>query len=518
MKPTFNLLPKLTYFWGEARTRIVIWYVAIVVISIGGAMPLMRQKILAQVDARVRADLNEEMQEFQKLLTTGPKLEDRDIVKGLRADGKVIPDGYPTTAQELASLLELHLKRRIPEDDTFLIGFINGEFDRSSPRALPLELSRSAPLMQRLASLNRPEQGEQELTGSGGLLYKSEPVKINGKVLGVYVVAHTTTGEQDEALSIFGIVVQIKIISLSLALLLIWWAAGRVLAPLRGLSATAHAISESDLSKRLPVKGNGEIARLSVTFNEMMDRLELAFESQRNFINDAGHELRTPITIIQGHLELMGDDPQEREETIALVFDELARMTRLVEDLVLLAKSERVDFLRLEWVDAAVLMQEMYLKATALASDRDWQVVNQAGGEILVDRQRITEAMMNLAQNAVQHTVAGNLITLGSNLDSPGEKLRQRDRVLFWVRDTGEGIPPAEQTRIFERFARVTHARRRSDGSGLGLAIVKAIVEAHHGSVQLQSNLGTGSTFTLVLPINYSESVVHHVSNSRRRR
>jgi signal transduction histidine kinase len=510
MKPTINLLPKWMYFWGEARTRIVIWYVVIILISIGGAMPLMRQQILAQVDARVRADLNEEMQEFIELLSTGPRLEDMDIVKGLQADGNVIPDGYPTTTQELATLLELHLKRRIPEDDTFLVGFVNGEFDRSSPRALPSELRRDSPLMKRLASLNRPEQGEQELTGSGGLLYKSEPVKINGKVLGVYVVAHTTVGERDEALSIFGVIVQIKVISLGLALVLIWLAAGRVLAPLRGLSATAHAISESDLSKRLPAKGNGEIAKLSVTFNEMMDRLELAFESQRNFINDAGHELRTPITIIQGHLELMGDDPQEREETIALVMDELARMTRLVADLVLLTKSERVDFLRLEWVDAAVLMQEMYLKATALSRDRDWQVENQAAGAILVDRQRITEAMMNLAQNAVQHTVAGTIITLGSNLD--------RGKVFFWVRDTGEGISPAEQTRIFERFARVTNTRRRSDGSGLGLAIVRAIVEAHHGSVRLQSNLGTGSTFTLVLPINCSESLVHHVPNSRRRR
>ena len=510
MKPTINLLSKSMYFWGEARTRIVIWYVVIMAIAIGGAMPIMRQQMLAQVDARVRADLNEEMQEFIELLSTGPKLEDLDTVKALQADGKVIPDGYPTTAQELAALLELHLKRRIPEDDTFLIGFINGEFDRSSPRALPPELSRNSALIERLASLNRPEQGERELTGSGGILYKSEPVKINGKVLGVYVVAHTTAGERDEALSIFGTIVQIKVVSLGLALVLIWLAAGRVLAPLRGLSATAYAISESDLSKRLPAKGNGEIAQLSETFNEMMDRLELAFESQRNFINDAGHELRTPITIIQGHLELMGDDPQEREETIALVMDELARMTRLVEDLVLLAKSERVDFLRLEWVDAAVLMQEMYLKATALASDRDWRVENRAAGSILVDRQRITEAMMNLAQNAVQHTVAGNIITLGSDLD--------RDKVLFWVRDTGAGIPAAEQTRIFERFARATNTRRKSDGSGLGLAIVRAIVEAHHGSVNLQSNLGTGSTFTLVLPINCSESLVPHVPNSRRRR
>lgn len=242
MKPNVNnVLPRWRYFWDEARTRIVIWYVLIVVMAIGGAMPIMRQQMLAQVDARVRADLNEEMQEFLELLSDGPRLEDLDIVKGLQGDGKVIPDGYPTTTQELAALLELHLKRRIPEDDTFLIGFVNGEFERSSPRALPPALSSKSPLIKKLANLDRPERGEQKLSESGGILYKSEPVKHNGKVLGVYVVAHTTVGEQEEALGIFSVIVQVKIISLALALVLIWLAAGRVLAPLRGLSATAHS-------------------------------------------------------------------------------------------------------------------------------------------------------------------------------------------------------------------------------------------------------------------------------------
>jgi signal transduction histidine kinase len=335
---------------------------------------------------------------------------------------------------------------------------------------------------------------------------------MKGKVLGVFVVAHTTAGEQNEALEAFGVMVQVKLITLGLALILIWWAAGRVLAPLRLLSKTAHAISETDLSKRLPAEGNGEIAELSQTFNEMMDRLESAFDSQRNFVNDARHELRTPITIIQGHLELMGDDPQEREETIALVLDELDRMSRMVNDLVLLAKTERVDFLQPEQVDVAAFAQELYLKATALSGDRHWSLENKASGVMQVDRQRITEAILNLAENAVQHTVSDNTIMLGSSL--------QNEKVLFWVKDTGEGIAPVEQKRIFERFARVAHTRRRSDGSGLGLAIVKAIAEAHGGHVMLQSNPGTGSTFTLVLPrkpsVSLSHSSTHYVPNSRR--
>jgi signal transduction histidine kinase len=514
VKPTFNPLLKWMRFWGEARTRIVLSYVGIILVFVGVAIPLIRQQIIARVDVRVRADLNEEMGEFLELLAEGPDVEDSSLVRGLREDGQPIPEGYPTTSKEVESLLEIHLKRRIPEDDMFLIGFVDQDFYRSSPRALPGILSEDSALMKQWAELSRPEHGEQKFaeTQYQGLLHRAEPIKIDGKVLGVFVVAHTTGGEQSEALEAFSIMVQVMIAGLGLALLLIWWAAGKVLAPLRILSTTAHEISESDLSKRLPAEGNGEISELSQTFNEMMERLESAFASQRNFINDAGHELRTPITIIQGHLELMGDDPQEQEETIALVLDELDRMSRMVNDLVLLAKTERVDFLQPEQVDVAAFAQELYLKATALSGDRHWSLENKASGVMQGDRQRITEAIMNLAENAVQHTVSGNAIMLGSSL--------QNEKVLFWVKDTGEGIAPAEQKRIFERFARVAHARRRSDGSGLGLAIVKAIAEAHGGNVMLQSNPGTGATFTLVLPrkpsVNLSHSSTHYVPNSRR--
>ena len=112
------------------------------------------------------------------------------------------------------------------------------------------------------------------------------------------------------------------------------------------LADTARSISETDLTRRIPVSGRDEIAELARTFNAMLDRLEAAFATQRAFVSDASHELRTPITIVRGHLELLGDDPQERRETIALVTDELDRMSRFVDDLLLLAKAERDDFLR----------------------------------------------------------------------------------------------------------------------------------------------------------------------------
>jgi two-component system OmpR family sensor kinase len=278
---------------------------------------------------------------------------------------------------------------------------------------------------------------------------------------------------------------------LLIASALAWVIAGRVLAPLRTLQTTAHAITETDQTQRIEVHGDDEIAELGRTFNAMLDRLEAAFASQRAFVSDAGHELRTPITIVRGHLELLGDDPLEREETVALVTDELDRMARFVDDLLLLAKAEQADFLHLAPLDLDVLTDELYNEAKALA-DRDWRLVGSGTGTVTADRQRLTQAVMQLAQNAAEHTRDGDRIALGSAI---------RNRVaMLWVADSGPGIPAAERDEIFERFHRGGDGRRRSEGAGLGLSIVRAIAEAHGGRVELDTREGAGATFTLIVP------------------
>jgi signal transduction histidine kinase len=261
------------------------------------------------------------------------------------------------------------------------------------------------------------------------------------------------------------------------------------------LTHTARSISETDLSARIPERGQDEVAQLAATFNEMLDRLERAFDAQRRFAHDAGHELKTPLTIVRGHLELLEDDRAERERTLALVLDELDRMARIVEDLLLLANRDARDFLALGTVDVGMLTDELVAKANALSS-RDWVVEERGRGVIVADRQRLTQAVMQLAQNATRHTEPGVPLTIGSSVDGGEASL--------WVRDAGPGIALDEQATIFERFARGARSRRQ-EGAGLGLAIVRAIAEAHHGRVELESAPGLGSRFTIVVPVDQPE-------------
>ena len=463
-------------FW-EARTRILLWYAALMAVFIGLSVPIFYKLAFDQVEARVREDLFEDLEAFEKFVeqqnSTGDKLNEEDL-----------PDFFET-----------FLSRKIPEDDTFLIAIIDGQFYRSSPKALPEPIKQNSELMNRWRQLTQKEKGEQKTPDPtiGNVLYLAEPVTIDGQVRGVFVAAHTTAGELQEVMDSRIIFIKILFVVPVLALILAWVASGKILAPLRSLTQAARQISETDLKQRIPVVSQGEMGELAMTFNTMMDRLQAAFDSQRDFVNDAGHELRTPITIIRGHLELLEDDPQERQETIELVIDELDRMSRFVDDLIFLAKSERPDFLQLETVDLEQLTEELYAKAKVLAS-RNWQLETKGKGLIVADRQRITQAIVNLAENATQHTTEADTIVLGSAIEGYSAR--------FWVRDTGTGIDKSDQQRIFKRFARAAKTRRCSQGAGLGLSIVQAIAEAHGGWIELISEPGTGSTFTLVLPLD----------------
>ena len=225
----------------------------------------------------------------------------------------------------------------------------------------------------------------------------------------------------------------------------------------------------------------------------MLDRVETGVAAQRRFVDDAGHELRTPITIIRGHLEVLDpNDPADVSSTVALVDDELERMNRMVSDLLLLAQSEQPAFVRPELVDVASLTTDMFDKVARLG-DRDFVVESVAEVQAILDPQRITQTMVALADNACRYTDSGGRIGLGSRVE--------RGWLRFWITDSGPGVSDEDRLRIFQRFARGGAADRRSDGAGLGLAIVHAIAVAHGGDVLLDGAPGRGSTFSVVLPL-----------------
>ncbi|WP_232716917.1 sensor histidine kinase [Gordonia metallireducens] len=283
--------------------------------------------------------------------------------------------------------------------------------------------------------------------------------------------------------------------------------AGRILAPVRSVRMVAEEIGENDLTARVPVDGHDDIAALAETFNAMLDRIEAAYTTQRQFVDDAGHELRTPITVVRGHLELLTEEPEERRKTLDLVDSELVRMSRIVSDLLLLAKSEQPDFVVTREVEAAELMLGIESKVQPLG-ERHWLLMEVAEGPCRVDPERITQAMLQLASNAVRHTGEDTAIRLGSRFVEGGAQRR----LSIWIADEGPGVVPEDAARIFERFQRGAQETpdARFSGAGLGLSIVRAIAEAHHGVAWVRSTPGHGATFGIDLPAHEVAATTHH--------
>ena len=452
---------------GGMRGRVLLSFLVLLVISTAASVLVLRQVLLSRIDDQVQDSLTEKVDAFSRLSSTG-----------------VDPRTNHSFQGRLDRVFNAYLAEAAPLDNGALATFIDGEPFRSrtadpSAAALPAALKS-------LSQTTTPVSGQLDVS-DGTASYVAIPVTGHGSQHGVLAAAALLDDQRDQVATAVRIAVGVSTVVMLLASLFIWLAAGRALAPLKALSNTARSINDTDLSRRIAARGNDEIAELGRTFNEMLDRLDYAFTSQRAFMADVSHELRTPITIIRGHLETLGDDPDERREAMAVVADELDRMGRLVDDLLVLARASRPDFLRVEPLDLDLLTHDLFSKARQLGP-RDWGLDEIAVGLIHADPQRLTQAVMNLADNAVRHTNESDRISLGSSTDERETRI--------WVRDSGPGITQADQARIFERFA----AGQKGGGAGLGLSIVRAIAEAHGGRVELDSAPGLGATFVIVIP------------------
>jgi heavy metal sensor kinase len=333
----------------------------------------------------------------------------------------------------------------------------------------------------------------------------SVPIYRQGDLVRTIQVAQSAVGIEQILRELRNISAFLSPIFIMLLTIFGWFLAGRVLAPIVNITATAQNITAQQLNQRLPVGStDDEIARLSQTFNSMLGRLDESFQRVRRFSGDASHELRTPLAIIKGETEVAlrwAKSDEELRMALNSNLEEINRMEHIVDDLLSLTRSDASELhLSIESFSLSDLLQDIWMSGKALA-ERHGHTINLdhvATSEIHIngDQVQLYRVLLNLLTNAVKYTPSGGHI---------GIKLLMQEgrRVLIQISDTGLGISPDDLPHIFERFYRIDSARNRDHGgTGLGLAIVKAIVAAHDGKVSVVSTIDEGSTFSISLPMD----------------
>jgi heavy metal sensor kinase len=323
----------------------------------------------------------------------------------------------------------------------------------------------------------------------------------NGKVFGVLQVGEPLASLDTTLRSILIEFLLIVPFVLLFGALGSYWLAARAFGPIHRLTRTAQHIEAEDLHQRVPVpRARDEVQDLALTFNEMIERLDKAFTQQRRFVADASHELRTPVAAIRSMTDVVLAQGASEEEYINVLSEVnivTERLGHLINDLLTLARADEGQvLLERKPVRLDLLAADVAESTESLATERDITVEVDAQGPVLVlgDEVRLIQVILNLLQNALTYTNAGGKVSL---------IVEARDKnALLTVRDRGIGIAQEQLEHIFERFYRADAARSRAaGGSGLGLAIVDWIVHAHKGTISVESKVGEGTTFTVVLPL-----------------
>jgi len=317
----------------------------------------------------------------------------------------------------------------------------------------------------------------------------------NGAVAGVFQAALSTAYMRGVAANLGGTLGLGGALVVILGAILSAWAARASLSPLRKVAATAGQITQSSLGDRVPYDGpDDEVGAMVESFNGMLDRLETAFTEQRRFVADASHELRTPIAVVCGNLDLIDHprtDETSKQRALEAIRDEAGRLGRLVDDLLALARLDSRQLRPFQLLDVATLAEEAVVRARAIGGPT---IVNDVPGGLWVsgDPDQLDQALLNLMRNAITHTPVAGTVTVSARVEG--------DNVVISIRDTGAGIRTEDLPRLFDRFYRSQGPRAAtSGGSGLGLAITKRLVELHQGTIEAHNAVGGGAIFTLRL-------------------
>ncbi|WP_156165082.1 sensor histidine kinase [Demequina silvatica] len=475
----------------SVRTWILAAVVGLSALALGSAGLTAMRLQEAGVEIRIDEDLRASAEEFRVLASVGVDPE----------------TGEPFTSPQ--DLVRTAMERIIPARNEGVLGVVGSEVSYTS-RGAPVALEEDQDLVDALAPLVTDSRATFTTLSTPATTYRVAVVPVRtatdgslteepddafppGDDVAALVLAYDLEAERAAFREVFRTYALVAIASLAVVAVVGWIVAGRLLRPVRVLAASARRIGREDLSERIPVVGNDDLADMTRSVNEMLERLDESFAAQRRLIDDVSHELRTPLTVVRGHLELMDpDDGEEAREVRALALDEVDRMNRVIDDLTTLATADRPDFVRLEPLDLGTLTDEVFDKAVALG-DRRWRIDARAEATVDADRHRMTQAWLQLAANAVKYSAPGSAIAIGSRV--------AHGAAAVWVEDEGIGVPPEDRERIFERFVRA--GDRSAPGSGLGLAIVSAIARAHGGEARCDAPHATGSRFTIELPAGH---------------
>jgi two-component system sensor histidine kinase BaeS len=357
-----------------------------------------------------------------------------------------------------------------------------------------------------VVAASRVEQIGAQL--SAAQLRDGVPIEVDGQDVGYLLPSPsvTTLREPEQAFlqRLQGTIVPVGLAACGVAILLGLILTWQLTDPLRKLKAAAQGIAGGDLSQRVDIKSRDEIGELGRAFNEMAEHLSRAEELRRNMTADIAHELRTPLAVIRGNLEAIADGVfPPTEENVASIHREAVLLSRLVDDLQELALAEAGQLrIEPELTDLSALIGRVLTNVAPRAKGEGVSIITDVASDLpllSVDSQRIGQVVSNLVDNAVRHSPEGGKVTVRARLAG--------EAVQVDVVDQGMGLSPEELSLVFERFYRGDKTRSRATGgAGLGLAIVKQLVEAHGGSVWVESTEGQGATFSFTLPLPLPEA------------
>lgn len=334
------------------------------------------------------------------------------------------------------------------------------------------------------------------------IYYIEEPVIIDGEQYSLHLFKTITA--ESQMLALVQRILAVEIVGgMVLALILGYFMSQKLLRPIRSLTDTAQAIEVTDMGARIQVPPTrDELAQLAITFNHMLDRLQTGFRQQQRFVSDASHELRTPVTVIKGYSDMLSrwgkQDPETLQEGLTAISSEAEDMQELIEKLLFLARADQKrQIINKEVVEMSQLMEDVFKKLELTATKHEVALLQNDAGKIFADKVTIRQMLRIFLENAMKYTPAGGKITLSA--------IRLPGYLKVEIADTGMGIAPEDQEKIFQRFYRADTSRSKGDeqpgGTGLGLSIAQWIADQHDMGISVESALGQGSKFILMMPL-----------------